>query len=217
VLPGDLLQGAAPDDVPAMQIRWRRHRGGFRVRRWWRRTMDVEFSSSHGDSVGRYSVHGANRGVVEAPGHVLGQRGSVQLQGWGWCLRLRPAGDPVPTQRGVHSGRGGLQRRGDLTDSLTVLDVQLGELPTVIGAGGTPSVQPGRRRAIPAASSALVTRQRDCPRRWATSSMVRPSVTNSCRRLSTVGGAGAFQVGPRGRRGGPVHPSPACGPGRWNR
>ena len=48
------------------------------------RPVDVEFSSSHRHPVGRYPVHGADRRVVQAPGHVqLGQGGSVQLQGRG--------------------------------------------------------------------------------------------------------------------------------------
>lgn len=108
---------------------------------------------------------------------------SNSLKGWRCFLRLRPAGDPVPAQRGVHSRVGGLQRRGDLTDRLTVLDLQLGEL--LCGdRGGWGSVGPARPSP---GNPGRVERSGHAPAGLAealgASSMVRPSVTYRFRRL----------------------------------
>jgi len=68
--------------------------------------------------------------------------------------------------------------------------------PRLIGSGGALSIQPGRCRTIPAASSAAVTRPRDRPRRRATSATLNPSTTYSCRKVSRAGGGGAFRRSP---------------------
>jgi hypothetical protein len=192
---------------------------GFGGRWWYRRPVNAKLSPSHGHPPGRHLVPGADRLVVQASGHVqLGQRGSIQFQGRRRLLRLRPARDPVPAQRGLHPRVVVVSRAAATSRTVSPFSTYSSvSCSAVIGAGGVSSVQPGRHRGIPAASRAAVTRPLDRPRRCATSATLKPSLTYSCRRLSTGGGVESFGKVPVAGGAVPSNHGPACGPAHWNR